>query len=59
VLLQVSNGFGCGLGAMQLMLYFTYRDTNKPPEESVEMGLPKPHHQEKQSTTNGALQGHN
>ncbi|KAE8100481.1 hypothetical protein FH972_018377 [Carpinus fangiana] len=57
--IRVSNGFGCGLGAMQLMLYFIYQDTNKPTaEESVEMGLPKPHHQEKQSTTNGALQGH-
>ncbi|XP_059453425.1 bidirectional sugar transporter SWEET1-like [Corylus avellana] len=42
----VSNGFGCGLGAMQLMLYFIYRDNKKSttPEESVEMGLPKPHH---------------
>jgi solute carrier family 50 protein (sugar transporter) len=62
VLLQVSNGFGCGLGAMQLMLYFIYRvrDNKKPtPEESVEMGLPKTHPQEKKSTANGsALQGH-
>ncbi|XP_062157705.1 bidirectional sugar transporter SWEET1-like isoform X2 [Alnus glutinosa] len=59
---SVSNGFGCGLGAMQLMLYFIYRvrDNKKPtPEESVEMGLPIPHHQEKKSTANGsALQGH-
>nr|WNV59950.1 SWEET1a protein [Betula platyphylla] len=55
----VSNGFGCCLGAMQLILYFTYRDSNKSTtEESVEMGLSKPHHQEKQSTANGAHQGH-
>nr|WNV59951.1 SWEET1b protein [Betula platyphylla] len=58
----VSNGFGCGLGAMQLLLYFIYRDNKggakKPTrEESVEMGFPKTHHQEKQSTANGAHHG--
>ncbi|PON99705.1 SWEET sugar transporter [Trema orientale] len=42
----VPNGFGCGLGATQLILYFIYRDkgTSKKaiPEESLEMGLSKP-----------------
>jgi solute carrier family 50 protein (sugar transporter) len=61
---QVPNGFGCSLGAVQLVLYFIYRDnkggTKKPTAvESVEMGLPKTHPQEKKSTANGsALQGH-
>lgn len=66
MLLQVPNGFGCGLGAVQLILYFIYRDSKggskKPtpePEESVEMGLPKPHNnQEKKSNANGVQQGH-
>lgn len=39
---QIPNGFGCGLGAVQLILYAIYRDNkheNKKssPEESVEM----------------------
>ncbi|XP_040995932.1 bidirectional sugar transporter SWEET1 [Juglans microcarpa x Juglans regia] len=58
----VPNGFGCGLGTMQLILYFIYRNkkggTKKPPstsaEESLEMGLPKPN-QAKKSNTNGSL----
>ncbi|CAI9754397.1 unnamed protein product [Fraxinus pennsylvanica] len=45
--LAVPNGFGCGLGAMQLILYFIYRgnkgETKKPnKDESLEMGLSKP-----------------
>ncbi|KAF4395154.1 bidirectional sugar transporter SWEET1 [Cannabis sativa] len=61
----VPNGFGCGLGTAQLILYFIYRDKgakNKPntkptPEESVEMGLSKPNYNNfpnKQSNPNGA-----
>ncbi|KAL5560459.1 hypothetical protein UlMin_036670 [Ulmus minor] len=43
----IPNGFGCGLGTLQLILYFIYRKnkggSNKPtPEETVEMGLSKP-----------------
>lgn len=46
-MMQVPNGFGCGLGAMQLILYFIYRgnkgETKKPnKDESLEMGLSKP-----------------
>ncbi|XP_044510469.1 bidirectional sugar transporter SWEET1 [Mangifera indica] len=49
----VPNGFGCGLGAMQLILYFIYhkKDEQTKPEAAnggVEMG------QEKQAVTNGA-----
>jgi solute carrier family 50 (sugar transporter) len=59
----VPNGFGCGLGAVQLILYVIYRGnkggSKKPtPEETVEMGLPKPYNQEKQSNGNGVQQGH-
>ncbi|XP_022772349.1 bidirectional sugar transporter SWEET1-like [Durio zibethinus] len=51
----IPNGFGCGLGAMQLVLYFIYRN-NKGSEEAkkptangtVEIGIEKPH-QEKQA----------
>ncbi|XP_062097655.1 bidirectional sugar transporter SWEET1 [Humulus lupulus] len=59
----VPNGFGCGLGTAQLILYFIYRnksgEPNKKPslEESVEMGLSKPnnnHIPNKQSNPNGA-----
>lgn len=53
---QVPNGFGCGLGATQLVLYFIYRDrgSKKPtPEESVEMGLAKPNQNNKQLNANG------
>ncbi|KAJ7959232.1 Bidirectional sugar transporter SWEET [Quillaja saponaria] len=53
----IPNGFGCGLGTMQLILYFIYRDkkggnSKKPTTEesdSVEMGVAKPQNQEKQS----------
>ncbi|PON74486.1 SWEET sugar transporter [Parasponia andersonii] len=56
----VPNGFGCGLGATQLILYFIYRDkgTSKQatPEESLEMGLSKPDKTKsnKESNPNGA-----
>ncbi|XVE60200.1 hypothetical protein DITRI_Ditri05aG0108800 [Diplodiscus trichospermus] len=51
----IPNGFGCGLGAMQLILYFIYRN-NKGSEErkkpttngTIEIGPQKPH-QEKQA----------
>jgi hypothetical protein len=51
------------LGAVQLILYVIYRGnkggSKKPtPEETVEMGLPKPYNQEKQSNGNGVQQGH-
>ncbi|KAF3445571.1 hypothetical protein FNV43_RR10747 [Rhamnella rubrinervis] len=54
----VPNGFGSGLGAVQLILYFIYRDnkgvSKKPsPEESLEMGISKPN-QVKQPHSNGA-----
>ncbi|XP_024026466.1 bidirectional sugar transporter SWEET1 isoform X2 [Morus notabilis] len=52
----VPNGFGCGLGATQLVLYFIYRDrgSKKPtPEESIEMGLSKPNQNNKQLNANG------
>ena len=52
ILLQVPNGVGCGLGALQLILYFIYRDNKgeaKKPisTHSLEMG-PGKVHQEKQ-----------
>lgn len=31
--LQVPNGFGCGLGALQLILYFIYRRPGAAPDE--------------------------
>ncbi|XP_009377708.2 bidirectional sugar transporter SWEET1 [Pyrus x bretschneideri] len=68
----IPNGFGSGLGALQLLLYFIYRDnkgkgsgTKKPngavttADESMEMGVAKPDQQPKQSiTNNGAQDGH-
>ncbi|KAJ4846552.1 Bidirectional sugar transporter sweet1 [Turnera subulata] len=53
----IPNGFGCGLGAMQLILYFIYRDNKgegkKPTsDQSVEMGSGKPQ-PEKQFVANG------
>ncbi|EXB99576.1 Bidirectional sugar transporter SWEET1 [Morus notabilis] len=54
--IMVPNGFGCGLGATQLVLYFIYRDrgSKKPtPEESIEMGLSKPNQNNKQLNANG------
>lgn len=53
----VPNGFGCGLGATQLILYFIYRGSaSKKPtlEDSLEVGLSKPNHTNKQSNVNGA-----
>ena len=53
--LQIPNGFGCGLGTMQLILYFIYCNNKGPGETTkptangtVEMG-PKIPHQEKQA----------
>lgn len=63
MLLQVPNGFGCGLGATQLVLYIIYRDKKgkakqgPTAEESVEFSLSKPD-QDKHSHTNGGQEGH-
>ncbi|WCJ43438.1 Bidirectional sugar transporter SWEET1 [Euphorbia peplus] len=44
----VPNGFGCGLGAIQLIVYFIYRKSNKDeselekPSQSLELGPDKP-----------------
>ncbi|CAL0319462.1 unnamed protein product [Lupinus luteus] len=57
--LAVPNGVGSGLGAIQLILYFIYRDNKGAPkkqtpieEETMEMGHIK-HNEEKQSNANG------
>ena len=59
---QVPNGFGCALGALQLILYFFYRDnkgggdTKKQQpsaEDSVELGLEKPHQSKQTNGVNG------
>ncbi|KAF2306828.1 hypothetical protein GH714_021783 [Hevea brasiliensis] len=58
----VPNGFGCGLGAIQLILYFIYRKNKgkdaaaakQPTSESLEMGSGKPQ-QEKQMVANGSV----
>ncbi|GMN71813.1 hypothetical protein TIFTF001_055578 [Ficus carica] len=53
----VPNGFGCGLGATQLILYFIYRGSgSKKPtsEDSLEVGLSKPNQTNKQPNVNGA-----
>ncbi|KAM7253427.1 hypothetical protein ACFE04_026045 [Oxalis oulophora] len=45
--IAVPNGFGCGLGTMQLILYFIYRNHEGAPKKtipddgSIEMGLEK------------------
>ncbi|XP_058186158.1 bidirectional sugar transporter SWEET1-like [Rhododendron vialii] len=68
----VPNGFGSGLGAIQLILYAIYRDNKVEakklgPDESLEMGLAKPDAQqqpaarpdeEKQSNTQLSVNGH-
>ncbi|KAA8538329.1 hypothetical protein F0562_027848 [Nyssa sinensis] len=67
--IAVPNGFGCGLGAMQLMLYAIYRDKkvmtkkgSSSGDGGMQMGLSsKPHHQEeeeKQSKTHQSQDGH-
>ncbi|KAJ9146187.1 hypothetical protein P3X46_028488 [Hevea brasiliensis] len=58
----IPNGFGCGLGAIQLILYFIYRKNKgkdaaaakQPTSESLEMGSGKPQ-QEKQMVANGSV----
>lgn len=61
---QVPNGFGCGLGALQLILYFVYRDnkgndkgidTKKQlsAEDTMELGLEKPHQSKQSNGING------
>lgn len=59
-MLQVPNGFGCALGALQLILYFVYRDnkgndTKKQlsAEDTVELGLEKPHQSKQSNGING------
>ncbi|KAF7130427.1 hypothetical protein RHSIM_Rhsim10G0083700 [Rhododendron simsii] len=68
----VPNGFGSGLGAIQLILYAIYRDNKGEakklgPDESLEKGLAKPDTQqqpaarpdeEKQSNTQLSVNGH-
>ncbi|XP_004290589.1 PREDICTED: bidirectional sugar transporter SWEET1-like [Fragaria vesca subsp. vesca] len=52
----VPNGFGCALGALQLILYFFYRDIKKQQpsaEDSVELGLEKPHQSKQANGVNG------
>ena len=44
LVLQIPNGFGCGLGALQLILYAIYRDNKGEQKKattdgSMEMGL--------------------
>ncbi|KAG7983633.1 hypothetical protein I3843_04G116800 [Carya illinoinensis] len=56
----VPNGFGCGLGIAQLILYFMYRDNRgtasveRSDIESVETGLPKENKDQSQSNVSGA-----
>lgn len=57
IMLQVPNGFGCVLGALQLILYVIYYDRECQAEktsasESVESGLEngKPHQQKPSAT---------
>ena len=58
-MLQVPNGVGCGLGALQLILYFIYRnnkgEAKKPalPVKSMQMGIAKLH-QQKELVANGS-----
>ncbi|GMY06551.1 bidirectional sugar transporter SWEET1 [Fagus crenata] len=61
----VPNGFGSGLGALQLILYFIFRgnkgesETKKPTDvESVEMGLPKPNQDKQSNNPNGSQVAH-
>ncbi|KAA8546506.1 hypothetical protein F0562_002755 [Nyssa sinensis] len=56
--IMVPNGFGCGLGAAQLILYAIYGDNkgetkkaSSTSDGSMEMGLGKPHPLEMQSIT--------
>lgn len=57
--LQVPNGFGCALGAMQLILYAIYRknkggaDKLSGRDDSMETGLGKPHQEKQSNTHNG------
>ena len=60
-MLQVPNGVGGGLGALQLILYFIYRnnkgEAKKPgaavPVQSMQMGIAKLH-QQKELVANGS-----
>ncbi|KAH9757358.1 Bidirectional sugar transporter SWEET1 [Citrus sinensis] len=56
----VPNGFGCGLGTMQLILYFIYHKKGEPEKPSaangsVEIGQEKPLEGTKMANGNGAL----
>lgn len=71
--MQVPNGFGSGLGALQLVLYFIYRDSSKgstgsikkasssstaaTADESMEMGVAKPHQSKQSMAISGAQDG--
>lgn len=57
VALQIPNGFGFGLGTVQLILYAIYCEkkayTKKStPDESLTMGNGQSHQEEKQSSSN-------
>lgn len=58
-IVQVPNGVGCGLGTVQLILYFIYRNnkgpTKKtiPDQSSMEMSNGKANH-DKQNVANGS-----
>lgn len=60
LMLQVPNGFGSGLGTMQLILYFIYHKKGEPKKSSatngsVEMGQEKPSEGTKMANGNGSL----
>lgn len=63
-MLQVPNGFGCVLGALQLILYGIYYDRERPAEktpncESVESELENgKQHQQNPSTTDSPHDEH-
>lgn len=58
----IPNGFGCGLGTMQLILYFIYRKNKGEPKKkgmsngTVEMGQPD-HKPQQDKKLNGTMNG--
>ncbi|XP_050222395.1 bidirectional sugar transporter SWEET1 [Mercurialis annua] len=53
--IAVPNGFGCGLGTLQLILYFIYRKSKKPTSQNMELGSAEKPHKEKQLVANGSV----